>query len=74
MKNNVSAAILRCLAHTLKATGLGRAWLEALLAARGLTVGAVYLASLDTRGRMTLQLKGGGLMRFQAIGEKEVAW
>ncbi len=60
--------------HNLKATGLGRAWLEALLAARGLTVGAVYLASLDTRGRMTLQLKGGGLMRFQAIGEKEVAW
>ena len=58
----------------LRRTGLSRAWLENLLARRGLQVRAVYLASLDTQGRMTLQLAGGGLMRCQAIGAEEVAW
>ena len=60
--------------NNLKRTGLTRAWLEDVLAGRGLAVKAVYLASLDTRGRMTLQLAGGGLMRFQALAAEEVAW
>ncbi len=34
----------------------------------------VCVGSLDTQGRMTLQLKGGGLMRFQAIPPQEVCW
>ena len=34
----------------------------------------VFLASLDTHGRMTLQLRGGELMRFSAMDESEVRW
>ncbi|MBR1820473.1 MAG: DUF421 domain-containing protein [Clostridia bacterium] len=60
--------------HNLRQTGLDRAWLEALLSKRGLNTKSVYLASLDTQGRMTLQLTGGGLMRFQAIAPERVVW
>ena len=60
--------------HNLRATGLGRDWLTGLLAKRGLRPEAVYLASLDTQGRMTLHMRGGGLLRFQAVEPGEVAW
>ena len=60
--------------HNLRQTGLGRDWLEGVLKARGQTVEGVFLATLDTQGRLTLQLVGGGLLRFQAIPEEEVAW
>lgn len=55
-------------------TGRDRPWLEGLLSARGLAPQQVFLASLDTRGRMTVQLKGGELMRFRAMNESEVCW
>ena len=58
----------------LRNTGLTHDWLDATLRARGLAAAGVYLASLDTQGRMTLQLKGGGLLRFQAIPPEEVRW
>ena len=58
----------------LRMTGRDRAWLEGLLAGRGLGVRDVFLASLDTQGRMTLQLTGGGLVRFQALKPEEVVW
>jgi uncharacterized membrane protein YcaP (DUF421 family) len=58
----------------LAMTGRDRHWLEALLMARGLSPKQVFFASLDTHGRMTLQLKGGELMRFAAMGESEVCW
>ena len=58
----------------LRKTGLGRGWLDGTLGARGLAAAGVYLASLDTQGRMTVQLKGGGLLRFQAIPPEEVHW
>ena len=60
--------------NNLKQTGLDAAWLERALAGRGLAPEGVYLASLDTQGRMTLQLKGGGLMRFEALAPGEVKW
>ena len=60
--------------RNLERTGLGRPWLEQSLAGRGLRPEAVYLASLDTQGRMTLHLAGGGMMRFQAIEPEKVAW
>ena len=60
--------------RNLEMTGRDRAWLEALLAARGLAPGRVFLASLDTQGRMTLQLNGGGLLRFRAMTPEEVLW
>ena len=58
----------------LKMTGRDLSWLEGLLAARGLGVRDVFLASLDTHGRMTMQLTGGGLVRFKALEPGEVAW
>ena len=55
-------------------TGRDRRWLDGLLTARGLAPKQVFLASLDTHGRMTLQLRGGELMRFSAMDESEVCW
>ena len=60
--------------HNLSMTGRSRQWLEGLLTGRGFSAGQVFLASLDTRGRMTLQLNGGELMRFQALEPGKVAW
>lgn len=41
---------------------------------RKLGLGQVYLASLDTQGRLSLQLKDGTLLRFQAMEASEVKW
>ena len=53
---------------------LDRGWLDGLLAARGLAAREVLLASLDTQGRMTLQIPGGPPVRFQAVPPEEVGW
>ena len=58
----------------LAMAGRGAAWLDTVLTARGLRAGDVYLAALDTQGRLTLQLRGGGLLRFQAMAAEEVKW
>ena len=60
--------------HNLSMAGRSRQWLEGLLTGRGFSAGQVFLASLDTRGRMTLQLAGGEVLRFQAISTEEVCW
>ena len=60
--------------HNLRQSGQTQAWLDGQLAQRGLNARGVYLASLDTQGRLTLQLKGGGLLRFQAVDPGKVAW
>ena len=60
--------------NNLLQTGRDEKWLRSLLDGRGLAPEAVYLAVLDTQGRMTLQLKGSGLMRFQALRAEEVSW
>ena len=49
-------------------------WLTSLLAARGLRSSQVYLAALDTQGCMTLQLRRGGTLKFQAVTPGKVAW
>ena len=60
--------------HNLGQSGRDEAWLKGVLAARQLEPERVYLASLDTQGRMTVQIKGGGLLRFQAVDPGKVAW
>lgn len=60
--------------NNLRLTGRDENWLDALLMGRKLGAKMVYLASLDTLGRMTLQLRDGTLMRFQAIDPSEVKW
>ena len=49
-------------------------WLTNLLNGRGLSAQSAYLASLDTDGKLTLQLRDGTIMRFQAMQEGEVSW
>ena len=60
--------------RNLRRSGKDAAWLAGLLSARQLAAGQVFLAALDTQGRMTLQLRDGGLLRFQALNDGEVTW
>lgn len=60
--------------HNLSQSGHDQAWLENLLRQRGLTVENIYLASLDTQGRMMLQLRDGGVQTFAAVDPGKVAW
>lgn len=64
----------RIQAHNLRQTGKNEAWLHALLDAHGLAPKAVYLASLDTKGSLLLQLRDGQVLRIQALQEDEVIW
>ena len=58
----------------LRTTGKDEAWLTGLLSGRALSAEAVYLASLDTRGFLTLQMRDDTLIRFRALSEEEVRW
>lgn len=60
--------------YNLSQTRRDEAWLNELLGARGLAAEAVYLASLDTQGRLRVQLMDGSLLRFQAMEPGEVCW
>ncbi|MDO4867288.1 MAG: DUF421 domain-containing protein [Clostridia bacterium] len=60
--------------HNLRMSGMDAPWLEGQLSARSLTPRDVFLATLDTQGRLTLQLMGGGLLRFPALAPEAVAW
>ena len=55
-------------------SGQSDAWLERMLADRGLRAEGVYLALLDTQGRMTVQVRDGRQMRFQAVDPGKVIW
>ena len=61
-------------AWNLSQTRRDERWLDGLLSARGLTAKAVYLASLDTQGQMSVQLMDGSTQRFQALEPGEVRW
>lgn len=58
----------------LRTTGKDEAWLTGLLSGRALSAESVYLASLDTRGFLTLQMRDDTLIRFRALSEEEVRW
>ena len=58
----------------LERSGKDEAWLNRLLTDRGLKPRQVYLASLDTGGQLTLQLKRGGMLRLSALNPGKVAW
>ena len=60
--------------RNLMQSGRDEAWLRALLKQRGLGEEAVYLASLDTRGGMLIQLKDGSVQQLNALQAKEVCW
>ena len=58
----------------LERSGRDETWLRALLGERGLAPERVLLASLDTGGQLSVQLKGGGAMKFAALPPEGVAW
>lgn len=60
--------------HNLTQSGHDEKWLDGLLTGRGLCVQQVYLASLDTRGGLLLQLKSGEIQSFAAIDPAKVVW
>ena len=64
----------RIQADSLARAGRDENWLKRLLQSRGLAPRGVYLAALDTQGQMTLQLRRGGICKFQACGTEEVGW
>lgn len=60
--------------HNLTQSGHDEDWLRDILGQRGLNEEGVYLASLDTQGRMLLQLRDGGVQTFQAVDPAKVVW
>lgn len=58
----------------LARSGRDEAWLRRLLGERGLAPRKIYLAMLDTQGRLTLQLKRGGTMKLAAMPPESVDW
>jgi len=60
--------------HNLTTAQLEEKWLSRTLAGQGLTEEQVFLCSVDTQGRMTVQDRRGNLTQFQAIEAGEVKW
>ena len=58
----------------LERSGRDAAWLNHLLADRGLKPSQVYLGVLDTGGRLRLQLKRGGTLNLSALTPERVTW
>lgn len=58
----------------LERSGQSADWLKRLLGERGFRPEQVYLAALDTQGRLKLQLKRGGTLKIQAIEPEKVGW
>lgn len=60
--------------NNLATTGQDEQWLNALLERRGLSAQEVYLACLDTQGRLALQTRAGERMRLNALEPEQVRW
>lgn len=60
--------------HNMSAARMEEARLMQLLAGRGLDRKAVFLCSVDTQGRMTVQDRDGNIHQFQAMRPEEVTW
>lgn len=60
--------------NNLTKSGRSEAWLKDVLSRQGLKIGQIYLASLDTQGMMTLQIKNAGVLRIQALDASKVVW
>lgn len=58
--------------HNLSQTGFDEKWLSGVLGEA--RIEDVYLASLDTRGRMLLQRRSGEVRTLQAVDPGKVAW
>ena len=60
--------------HNLSQTGKDERWLRRTLKSRKIELQDAYLASLDTRGWMLVQIKNGSVLTFQVMQPEEVKW
>lgn len=60
--------------HNLTSAQLNETWLQNTLTSQGLIEEQVFLGSLDTQGRMTIQDREGNVTQFQALRADEVKW
>lgn len=60
--------------HNLAQSGQSEEWLNNLLKKRGLNIADVYLASLDTQGKLLLQPRNGGMELIDALDPAKVVW
>ena len=58
----------------LERSGRDEGWLRGLLSQRGMSPEGVLLASLDTGGTLSVQMKGGGAMKIAALAPEGVTW
>ncbi len=64
----------RVQSNNLASVMLDEPWLMRILSGRQLALSEVFLAVLDTQGRMSIQDKAGNLSQFQAIEPGAVRW
>lgn len=60
--------------HNLTSAQLDEKWLQSALESQKLSEKQVFLGSLDTQGRMTIQDRSGNVIQFQAMRADEVKW
>lgn len=60
--------------HNLSLADKDEKWLDALLMGRNLGTKQIYLAALDTRGMLSLQLMDDSMLKFRAMNPSEVKW
>ena len=60
--------------HNLTQCMRDEAWLTQKLSEMGMSVEETYFASIDTKGMLTAQKRGGGATQLQAIEPGEVGW
>ncbi len=60
--------------HNLRSTQKDEAWLRRTLSEHGMSTQQLFLCSLDTSGRMSVQDRTGTLTQFQAMKREEVKW
>ena len=60
--------------HNLTSAQLDEKWLQSALESQKLSEERVFLGSLDTQGRMTIQDRSGNVIQFQAMRADEVKW
>lgn len=60
--------------HNLQNTRLSVKWLKSKLITQHLTPDDVFLATLNTKGELTLQTRKGELLTLQAVDARKIAW
>ncbi len=60
--------------NNIKSAHVSTEWLKTTLAKLGCDAKGVYLATLNTQGVLTVQIKGGGVARTEALDAGAIEW